>query len=443
MRFLPLFFFLYSFSLFSQQTFQEHFNENNNYYMNEIESGDFNGDGKLDFVLSSHGSRTILTSITGDFFDNSSFNVINEDENVRNLKVVDIDGDDDYDFLGTDVFADKTYLWLNDGTGEFSKNELSIGAYQSIGHIDIDQDSISELLIGIGNDLRIYKYASNDLTLENTVISNTSYGAPKGVVSYVDGNGDLTIAANFGFNRLRFFKQNNSGVFDLQEENLSLTNSNELFPTDIDGDGDIDLLAFNEFQDKTYLIIKEENGYNANELPTESGWYNPLSNFGDIDDDGDIDVLYIEKNSDGGEMISLLINTNGILEKQLISDTHSSNESGHIADLDNDGDQDIVIFKNQTFDRGFLFFENVTMSAVRSNAFDLKVSVYPTKVIDAVNIEINGNFVYRVFNALGQQCSQGEGRDALSISCSEWSKGAYLIEVQQLDKKGISRVFKY
>ncbi|WP_324673665.1 FG-GAP-like repeat-containing protein [Hymenobacter sp. GOD-10R] len=260
----------------------------------------------------------------------------------------DIDGDGDLDLLATS--SEFVSVRLNDGTGSFSgKQTLPIAPTYGIALGDLDADGDLDLVLG--------NYASST-SLKVNVLFNDGTGnfagnqevAVRGALNLalndIDGDGDLDLLAAGG--ATASVRVNDGlGTFSGSQEVAVNGSTYDLAVADIDSDGDLDLLTTSP-QNNT-VSIRLNNG-----LGTFSGTYYVTVSGGpvgivtaDVDSDGDLDLI-----TANGNGLSPNSNTNASVQLNNGSGTFSpalnlgvNNYAYDItaADVEGDGDLDLFI----------------------------------------------------------------------------------------------------
>jgi len=358
-------------------------------YINETHSGDFNGDGTLDFIFLSHQDEIIFKYLsTG--ASSYSIEPLQLKQDTRQLAVFDFDNDGDLDMLGSAAFDSKS-IWLeNDGVGNFVESDLNIEDYNAVHFADINNDGANEMILGTANSLDIYNLNNGLLSFEQNLL-NAPFGLTFGDIKTDDINGDglldvITLDNSHGVTVL--YNSSSGDYVDEEIEPTSFSNNN-LHISDINSDGIKDFLMHSQFSGRTTVLKSNTSGaYDKIELPKEDG-RNEFSAFGDLDNDGDVDIFYIEEEDTNDGTMSVMINEDGEFTRQVLSKDFSWTDSGGIADLDGDGDLDIYAFTNYFFDAGFITFENVTEIDPSSihELGELKVSIYPNPAHDNLYLE--------------------------------------------------------
>ena len=274
--------------------------------------------------------------------------------------VADLVGDGDLDILIAIEHKPNIFL-VNDGKGKFS-NESSTRIPQmahdseDIGIADFDLDGDLDIIVVSEDDKINELYLNNgDGTFGDSGSRIPVTGTSNSVVVYdlnMDGAADILIGNNGQNNVLM---NNGKGYFkDETKERLGtfIDVTQDLTLADVDGDGDQDLLIGNE--DNNRLLINDGNGFFKDESSTRIP-YRTLPeetrevDVADIDGDGDLDILYgnVQAFVEGAERQNRLLLNDGKGFFTDITETHLPKDNNRcfgvaFLDIDNDGDADIV-----------------------------------------------------------------------------------------------------
>ncbi|MEZ4402447.1 MAG: FG-GAP-like repeat-containing protein [Kofleriaceae bacterium] len=286
----------------------------------DVDPIDVDGDGDLDLFIaegtagpSGRPNRLLINDGAGRFADQSSARLPPAIDNSSRSAAGDVDGDGDLDIIVGNLGPEQ--LLINDGTGHFADGSARLppppplfeGISAEAALVDVDGDG--DLDVAVAN--------------ENPFLPGALQGAQNRL--YInDGTGGFTDQTA---TRLPAATDQTGG----------------LVAGDLDGDGDLDLIFLNRGQDRVYL--NDGAGVFVDATATRMPAVDDTTRSGalaDFDGDGDLDLVVANSR---GEAPRRYTNTGGYLAEVEFSRStfaHETMTSVEAADLDGDGDLDLV-----------------------------------------------------------------------------------------------------
>lgn len=351
--------------------------------------GDVDADGDLDLVVG-RVSNTLLIFINnghGNFSPNGiAFSA--EEIYARSLSLVDVDIDGDIDIVvshQTGIIA----IYHNDGNGHFSTTSKAFGdkkaSVSATAFGDIDGDGDLDLIAGGKVICRFINDGKGNFSnADYTIEAEGSWN--KVSLADLDGDGDLDLlAANYSEHQV--YLNDGYGVFTLFPNKLSTTSDSSYSNAlgDVDGDGDLDLLISNH-ETPNQLYLNNGQGLftpmtpNPMEADTKYNFFVALA---DVDGDQDLDLIALN----GGKNDKIFFNdsnkqpkaqlknltqvipnkTNNqpqLLDTSILSSspivipTNKKGDDLAAADIDNDGDIDLVVSYEAQSQSFLTFYRN-------------------------------------------------------------------------------------
>jgi hypothetical protein len=305
---------------------------------------------------------------------------------VRKVDAADLDSDGDLDILAANACFTNFQWWENsDGLGTFiGPNDVltsGTGSTEEVYPADLDGDNDIDVLIGktFANHLAWYENLdgmgnfSMDRKLETTEVI-----LPAQVIAAdidTDGDLDVVMGSLLAIDDVILWFENLDGKGNFSTEILiasSLDWVSDLEAADLDGDGDVDLVASLR-RDNKFVWFKNLDGegtFSTQQVLSDSS----LAPQGivpiDYDGDGDLDIVGA---TDTGELhLFQNLDSMGTFGNAVIFQTVISFSDFNTADIDGDGDPDLL-GANSSFNQ-VAIFENLDGRGTFSGAIFIPIN---------------------------------------------------------------------
>ncbi len=373
----------------------------------DVKTIDFDGDGDLDIITGSDAFVETTALYENDGSQNFCRSVL---ANFRNVEVHDLDGDGDMDAFGATGAFDTELNWFeNEGSFPFTERFISSRDPWALTGGDIDSDGDIDLLAATLLPDQLRWFPNDGLGNFSAPISITSSfdGGSNSFLKVADINSDgaMDILAFYEDLRAVVWLENDGGQNFTEHIIDNTTNRQRFDHGDIDQDGDIDIIIATT-DNSTALISWYENdgteNFTAQLIPVTAT--NPLEDIKltDLDGDMDIDILsgsfWFE--NDGTQNF-----TQHLMSEGLIQGSHPYTRSVSFADLENDGDMDVItlgLYK-LSWQENSLFMQISNTSptnAVNSASANTNITVNFSESIEGSTLN---NFNFSVTNQYGQK----------------------------------------
>ncbi len=235
--------------------------------------------------------------------------------------LADVDNDGDLDLAigagGTSGTSGQIFYFTNNGSGGFTQqvgaanpfNGIDVGADARPSLGDVDGDGDADLVVGneTGN-LRYYRNDAGTFTLQSggaDPFGGADFGAYTGpTLGDVDGDGDLDLLAGLSTGAILYFEGNGSGGFTQvtgagnPANGINIGSYAALDLVDVDGDGDLDFVGG---QPNGTFVVYANSLAPGFTTPAFAAAASPFAGLdagdssdptlGDIDGDGDLDLI--------------------------------------------------------------------------------------------------------------------------------------------------------
>lgn len=315
-------------------------------------AADLNNDGKMDIITASSGTDKII------WFENTGttppvfipHTVTTQADWPFAVFAVDLDRDGDMDVLSASVFDDKVSWSENNGGSPptFTHHTIASDAdgARSVYAADLDGDGDIDVLSASRDDDKIAWYENDGNSppgFTTHIITKGADGARQVCAADINGDGKLdVVACSYNDDEVTWFRNDGNSPPSFTTCTISTTADGafSIFTTDLDRDGDVDILCASALNDR--ITWFENDGattptFTARTITTTAD--GPWSVFAaDLDNDGDIDVLSASYNddkiawyeNDGGSPPGFIPHT--------ITTLTDRPRTVYAADLDDDGD---------------------------------------------------------------------------------------------------------
>jgi len=309
---------------------------------NDVDLADVDGDDDLDIYLANTGAepedfydKLLINDGEGHFTDESDQRLPGIQRPTENVDFADIDGDTDLDIvvINLPVYGPDIRILMNDGAGFFADSTagriMPVSNYCAFNgqFVDIEGDTDKDLIISSLGTIYIPNVFGN--------IIDTLIGQNAALVN--DGRG--------------YFADETQTRMPPNRDDWT----REIYPADVDGDSDLDLLVvnigFSPDVGTNRLLINNGEGIFSDEtnerLPWEGVIWNNDANFLDVDLDGDEDIFMANVYPGQVAYDALWINdSSGVFRDgsdPWLPHILDFSVSSAVADIDSDGDYDLVI----------------------------------------------------------------------------------------------------
>ena len=420
-----------------------------------VQTADMDGDGDLDVLSSSSFDDRVAwyenLDGLGSFGEKQIIGVLNS---TNSSFPSDLDGDGDLDVIATSSADDKLVMYLNtNGLGDFGNEILLANENQVFDAKAFDLDNDDD------NDIVYISFAGAKLQWLENLDGLGNFGAPQLISNNtpvgtnvqgddIDGDGDIDLVAAIAQLDTVAWYENLDGLGSFSAANIITTNANGVISVDIadmDGDGDLDVISaaitanISEVNIAWYENIDGAGTFIGENVITDAADFCYFVFAVDVDNDGDQDILS-NSGETGNARIFWQENLDGLgnFGPQL-SFGENIEFCRYIigADVDNDGDNDVV-YSDQN--AGIVaWHENLTILGISENTH-VSFTLSPNPAQETLTI-VSPNPIRKIiiYNILGVIVDTKE--DVTSLNVSRLIADTYIVKV--IDHQGNFGIQKF
>jgi len=422
----------------------------------DAHSGDIDNDGDEDILLMGHigfnvrQTKLFINDGTGIF----SMDVSGEFEGLTGTKIVlkDLNNDSDLDIIlcGSNGYEFKTYLYDNDGFGNFTAVQnmpFENFDFMRVFAEDLDNDGLPELLMynnfSSTSNKKLYRNLGsyNFQEITNDPILEMDF-ANAGFAD-VDNDGDLDAFISGELSSTTtakiYLNNGNCSFIAVSSNSFFALSSSTINFTDYDMDGDQDLYysgTDNNLNPNGRLYLNNGNG-NFEMLgyqPFEFLYYETIS-FYDLDNDGDGEAI-LSGNENSGENFCNLYNNLGNGSFFQIGDPFPNVTRGNFTfgDYNNDTKPDVLITGSNSSGYNAKLYFNKTNIGINENQIDSDFQIYPNPTDGVINVLANTSMIdksYEIVNSIGSVILKGKiNATQLMVNVTNFESGLYFVRIE-------------
>jgi hypothetical protein len=304
--------------------------------------GDIDGDGMADVVLGTQGATA--AGLVWYRAPGWQRHAVARGEFTTDAQLVDLDGDGHLDILAAGEVAKEkggpgVFWFRNPGAAgvDWAVERIRRGGAHDLAAADLDGDGTLEVVSCDKRSLRVSVVDPNGEWSTRTIVERAGEGL---AVADINGDGRPDVVSGTtwwktpGDPRLEPFEEHTVGSWPVDTR---------VRAADINDDGLIDIVVTASEGPGTIAWFENpgsDRGWRRHDIDADTLEGAHSLQVADIDDDGDLDVVTAEMHTSAKRRVLVFLQTSVGWHRQVIATTGSHNLA--VADLDGDGDFDLV-----------------------------------------------------------------------------------------------------
>ena len=336
---------------------------------NSVYAADLDGDGDADVLSASYSDDKIAwyENLGGGTFSPQRA-ITTDADGAGSVYTADLDGDGDLDVLSTSGIDDAIAWYENQSGGTFSDRRIITTlsfAPDFVHTADFDGDGDADVISGDDIGIAWYENEGDGRFSSGRVVRSGARGSTSARAADLDGDGDADVLSASYNDEIAWHENLGGGEFSEQRTIATAAGWHwSVHAADLDGDGDPDVLATSSapvVESEHWRMVWHENlgggQFSVQRVITDNVGAQMVAS-ADLDGDGDVDVLAAFYYQDRVAWYENLGGGAFSQQRAIATDAGGAPISVHPVDLDSDGDAEVLAAWQQ--DHKIAWYENLS-----------------------------------------------------------------------------------